>query len=216
LRTRARIRGVHRDGIAIDDDDRLQRFDGAVVAVGPHQVEQAVPALPLFASVLEASRRLDYEPIATAWLGYAERTPLRTSIARLDDAPGQWIVDRPDIVARARPDATRPPLAQLVAVIISASGPHEKLLPAELALACDAQLRRLVSAWPALSWAQTIVEKRATYRCTPGRALPGDPLLHPRIALAGDWVDAEFPATLEAAVRTGVNAAVRLDEARTG
>ena len=139
---------------------------------------------------------------------------MRGSIARLDDAPGQWIIDRPDIVANAAPDGSRPPLAQLVAVVISASGPHETLLPAELAVACDRQLRRLQPRWPALSWAQAIIEKRATYACTPDRPVPPGALLHPRVAVAGDWMDTEFPATIEAAVRTGVNAAIALDEGR--
>ncbi len=71
-------------------------------------------------------------------------------------------------------------------------------------MACDAQLRRLVPRWPPLAWSQTIVEQRATYACTPNRPLPATALPHPRVALAGDWVDAEFPATIEAAVRTGV------------
>ena len=214
LRTRAHVKDVQRDGVTIDEGARIERFDSAVVAVGPHQIDDVLPKQRPFVPTLEAARKLDYEPIATAWLGYADRTPLRGTLARLDDAPGQWVIDRPDIVARAEPDASRPPLAQLVAVVISASGPHEKLLPAELALACDLQLRRLAPAWPSLSWAQTIIEKRATYACSPWRALPPSVLMHQRVALAGDWVDAEFPATIEAAVRTGVNAAITLDEAR--
>ena len=214
LRTRAHVRDVHRDGVTIDEGARIERFDSAIVAVGPHQIDDAMPRHGVFAAAHQASRALDFEPIATVWLGYADRTPMRGSIARLDDAPGQWIIDRPDIVARAAPDGSRPPLAQLVAVVISASGPHESLLPAELAVACDRQLRRLRPGWPALSWAQAIVEKRATYACTPQRPAPPHALIHPRIALAGDWMDTEFPATIEAAVRTGVNAAIMLDEAR--
>ena len=62
---------------------------------------------------------------------------------------------------------------------------------------------------------KTIVEQRATYACTPDRPLPATALPHPRVALAGDWIDAEFPATIEAAVRTGVAAAMALDRAGT-
>ena len=213
MRTRAHVREVHRDGVTIDEGQRIERFDSAIVAVGPHQLDDVLPSQRPFTAALEASRKLAYEPIATVWLGYAHRTPLRGTIARLDDAPGQWVIDRPDIVARAQPDASRPPLAHLVAVVISASGPHDAKLPAALALACDRQLRRLAPTWPALAWSQTIVEQRATYACTPDRATPPGPILHPRVALAGDWIDTEFPATLEAAVRTGVNAAILLDEA---
>jgi hypothetical protein len=164
-----------------------------------------------FAPAVQASRGLAYEPIATAWLGYGSRTPLPSPIARLDDAPGQWVVDRPDVLAKAADDPARPALAQLVAVVISASGPHDALDAGSLAAACDAQLRRLAPQWPPLAWSQAIVERRATYACTPGRPLPLDLAPHPRVALAGDWLDPEFPATLEAAVRTGVAAAFAIE-----
>ena len=52
-----------------------------------------------------------------------------------------------------------------------------------------------------------IVEKRATYACTPDRPRPPAPRLAPGLYLAGDYVDAEYPATLEAAVRSGLAAA---------
>lgn len=211
LRTRAQLVGVDAAGVTIDAGARLERFDSAVIAAAPHQLDETLPALPAFAETLRAARGLQYEPIATVWLGYAKPTKLPASIARLDDRPGQWIVDRSEVLARAGDDASRPALAQLVAVIISASGPHDDLLPAELAVACDAQLRRLVPGWPPLAWSQSIVEQRATYACTPDRPLPATTQPHPRVALAGDWMDAEFPATIEAAVRTGVNAAVALD-----
>ncbi|MDH4180868.1 MAG: FAD-dependent oxidoreductase, partial [Betaproteobacteria bacterium] len=101
----------------------------------------------------------------------------------------------------------RPALAQLVSVVISASGPHDALAAPELGAACDAQLRRLLPGLPPLAWSQAIVERRATYACTPHRARAPSLLPHPRAALAGDWIDAEYPATLEAAVRSGLAAA---------
>jgi hydroxysqualene dehydroxylase len=211
LRTRARIVDVGENAVTIDEGAGSERFDTAVIAVGPHQLDAALPDTPAFAQALDTARRLTYEPIATVWLGYATRTSLPGPIARLDDAPGQWVVDRPEVLSRAREDASRPALAQLVAVVLSASGPHDALAPAELAVACDAQLRRLVPRWPPLAWSQTIVEQRATYACTPNRPLPASTLPHPRVALAGDWVDADFPATIEAAVRTGVAAAMALE-----
>ena len=62
---------------------------------------------------------------------------------------------------------------------------------------------------PACVWSQVIAEKRATYACTPGRVARG---AAPRagLYLCGDYVDAEFPATLEAAVRSGIAAAQAL------
>ena len=210
LGTRASLAEMAGDCVVVHDGAGDQRFDGAVIAVGPHQFEAIASSHGRLAEAVAAVRALTYEPIATVWLGYRDAVPVRGAMARLDDAPGQWIVDRSDVLARAEPNADRGALASLVAVVISAGGPHEALEPAALASACDAQLRRLMAGWPAPAWSQTIVEQRATYACTPDRPRARNAHPHPRVALAGDWLDDEFPATLEAAVRTGVKAAFAL------
>jgi squalene-associated FAD-dependent desaturase len=214
LRTRGRLASCEDDGVWVDVAGARRPFDAALIAVGPHQIDGALPDVPPFADAWRAARGLDFEPIATAWLGYAGRCPLSAPFVRLDDAPGQWLFDRGDILARAAPRPDRPRLATLVSVVVSASGPHDALDAQALARACDAQLRRLVPDWPPLAWSQGIVERRATYACTPTRPRPGTLLPHPRVALAGDWLDAEFPATLEAAVRTGLAAAASLDASK--
>lgn len=211
MRTPARLVAVSDDQVTVALRDGERSFDVAVVAVGPHQIADVLPDHPAFTDVRRDARGLAYEPIATAWLGYAAHHPLAAPILRLDDAPGQWLFDRPDILARAEPDPARPGLAQLVSVVVSASGPHDTLDANALARACDAQLRRLAPDWPPLAFAQAIVERRATYACTPQRPRPAGVLPHPRVAFAGDWLDADFPATLEAAVRTGFAAAEALD-----
>jgi uncharacterized protein with NAD-binding domain and iron-sulfur cluster len=87
-----------------------------------------------------------------------------------------------------------------------------------LAVDIDAQLRRLQPERAACEWFQVIAERRATYACTPGRARPAAARLVDGVYLAGDYVDAEYPATLEAAVRSGLAAAraVVNDMAHTG
>ena len=164
-------------------------------------------AQPPLWKLLEQLATLAYEPIYTVWLGYGEALPLPMKIARLDDAPGQWVIDRPDVLAQAQPDSARPPLQQLLAVILSASGPHEAQDHGILALDVDNQLRRLQPDRPPCAWFQVIAERRATYACTPALARPSDPRLAEGVYLAGDYVDADYPATLEAAVRSGIVAA---------
>jgi squalene-associated FAD-dependent desaturase len=214
LKTRASIAAIADDCVVVTASSQDRRFDGVVIAVGPHQFESVASAHPPLVDAVAAAQALAYEPIATVWLGYGERVLMRSTLARLDDAPGQWIVDRSEVLAKAEPDRDRPPLSSLVAVVISASGPHEAMSPDALAAACDAQLRRLVPGWPPLAWSQTIVEQRATYACTPGRPRPASARPHPRVALAGDWMDEELPATIEGAVRTGVSAAFTLANTR--
>jgi uncharacterized protein with NAD-binding domain and iron-sulfur cluster len=92
-------------------------------------------------------------------------------------------------------------------VVISANGPHDALPQEALAAAVEAQLRRLAPALPPRRWQRVIAERRATYACTPGLARPGTGRLAPGLYVAGDYTDADFPATLEAAVRSGIAAA---------
>jgi uncharacterized protein with NAD-binding domain and iron-sulfur cluster len=57
---------------------------------------------------------------------------------------------------------------------------------------------------------QTIVEKRATFACTPGLVRPRQTITEGLLA-AGDYVDGPYPATLEGAVRSGLQAALLLN-----
>ena len=52
---------------------------------------------------------------------------------------------------------------------------------------------------------QVRVDKRATFRCTPGMSRPPADVA-PGLRAAGDYVDGPYPATLEGAVRSGVAA----------
>jgi squalene-associated FAD-dependent desaturase len=205
LETRARVASAS----TVIAGDRAHEVSATIVAVGPHQLDQAfareyVTARPDVAARIDVLAASKYEPIVTVWLGYPSRIDLPGPISRLDDTPGQWVVDRPD-VASGRAD-----LAQLLAVVVSASGPHMTMTHEALARATDAQLRRLAPALPPCTWSFVVAEKRATYACTPDRPRAGGPRLAPGVYLAGDYVNEEFPATLEAAVRSGVAAAEAL------
>ena len=211
----ARVVQSGHDGVMLAAGASAQPARAVVVAVGPHQLRSAfapemLAAQPALDAFLDQMQTLTYEPIVTIWLGYGAATRLPASIARLDDAPGQWVVDRPDIVARARSGKEAAQVAQVLAVIVSATGPHSELDAGALAHAADAQLRRLQPALPARVWSQVITEKRATYACTPRRVRPAGSRLTHGIYLAGDYVDADFPATLEAAARSGTLAAEAL------
>ncbi len=210
--TQARIARATRNDTTLLVGHAVQTARAVIVAVGPHQLAgaftpEALDARPELHAFLEQMSALAYEPIVTVWLGYANALPLPATLARLDDTPGQWVVDRPDIVANAQSDPGRPPLHQVLAVILSASGPHERLDHDVLAREVDAQLRHLQPQRSPCAWSQVITERRATYACTPHRPRPGQARLAGGVYLAGDYVDADYPATLEAAVRSGIAAA---------
>ena len=210
--TRARIVRTANNDVTLRAGDAICSARAVIVAVGPHQLDdafapEALATRPELREFLAQMSALAYEPIVTIFLGYTSAIPLPATIARLDDAPGQWVVDRPEILANAQNAPDRPALAQLLAVIVSASGPHEHIDHKELARAVDVQLRRLQPARSPCTWSQVFAERRATYACTPRRMVPGQVRLVAGVYLAGDYVDKDYPATLEAAARSGIAAA---------
>jgi len=205
--------GVSASGrVQVDAAGTREGVDAVVLAVGPHQLARALaPALAEERGVYAALRLVErhrYESITTAYLGYrGARLALPGGLVRLDDAPGQWLFARDDILAGAARHAVA--LDQLVAVVISTNGPHDDMPQPDLAAACDAQLRRLRPGLAPLAWSRVIGERRATYACTP--ALPPPPIrLRAGLYLAGDYAYPAFPATLEAAVRSGQAAALAI------
>jgi squalene-associated FAD-dependent desaturase len=207
------IDDISSHGVRVAVGATAAAFDAAVVAVGPHQLARTltpgVAQQPAIDAALAAVGRFAYESITTIYLGYrGTRVDVPAGLVRLDDAPGQWLFERADILRTAGADA--PALDQLCAVVISTSGAHDDLPQVALAQACDAQLRRALPGLPPLAWSQVIAERRATYACTPGVVHP-TARLAPRLHLAGDYVYPHFPATLEAAVRSGENAAAALE-----
>jgi len=173
----------------VRDIETLRREHAAViVAVGPHQLEAIAPGL---------APRYAYQPIFTCYLQYPERVQLPLPMLGLDAGLVQWVFDRGALLGeRGR-----------LACVISAEGEHQRMSHAALAAACARELAQALPALPAPRWSRVIAEKRATVECAPGRARIGPETPWPDVLLAGDYVDPEYPPTLEAAARSGVRAA---------
>ena len=56
---------------------------------------------------------------------------------------------------------------------------------------------------------QTVTDKRATFACTPALRRPGQ-VVAPGLLACGDYIAGPYPATLEGAVQSGVEAACAL------
>ncbi len=202
IRVGATVAAVSSDdgGVAITTGYAPERFAAAVVAVGPHQLARlfAPPSITdAAARALSLISAFAYEPITTVYLNYPRSLELALPMLKLDGAPGQWVFDRGALDGPAG----------LASVVISTEGAHPRIAHAVLAQAVDAQLRRVWPQLPAPLWTQVIAERRATYACTAGLQHPAATAIGPHLYLAGDYTDAELPATLEAATRSGVAAA---------
>lgn len=97
--------------------------------------------------------------------------------------------------------------AGLIAAVISASGTHEELSGDALAAKVAAEIAVVTGRNELPHWNRVITEKRATWSCRPGVLRPSMRTPLSGLLLAGDYLDGEYPGTLEAAARNGVAAA---------
>ncbi len=177
LRMGTRVRQLAADENGIAIDG--EHFAAAILATAPQHATQLWPALQL---------AYGYEPIATVYLQFAATTSQPFPLRNLLGHHGQWVVDRGD---------------GLLACVLSGHGEWEKLSDADLAAELESELGYAEKA----VWYQVVREKRATFSAQPGLHRPGCVTSQPGLFLAGDYTWADYPATLEGAVRSGLRAA---------
>ena len=173
-------------------------FDCVVLAASA--VEAARLAAPVDPDWSARAAALRYEPIITV---YAQSAGTRLSEPMLllhadAERPAQFVFDRGQLGGPTG----------LLAFVISGAGPWvergvadtQRAVLAQAAAALQGPLRT------PLAIVRTILEKRATFRCTPALARPRCRIA-PGLYAAGDYVAGPYPATLEGSVRSAVTAA---------
>ena len=166
----------------------LERFDAVIVAVGPHQLKNLLP---------ELSFDYAYQPIYTCYLQYEASVKLPFPMLGLASGLVQWAFDRGALLGEHG----------RLACVISAQGEHQQMALDELCERCHRELAQAIPGLGTPLWSRAVAEKRATIACTPNVRKPQTETPDPRVFLAGDYTDPDYPPTLEAAVRSGVRAA---------
>jgi predicted NAD/FAD-dependent oxidoreductase len=181
-----------------------QVFDALICAISPHRLAdltllQADGAVyPAWLTCQTGVKNLTYQPIYTVYLQYPKDFHLSAPMLGLFNGLGQWVFDRGQFAQQAG----------LLAVVVSAEGAHQALSHAELVQSIALQLTQALGfTLPTLLCWQVIAEKRATFTCTPTLQRPTCDIGLAAFALAGDYVASDYPATLEGAVRSGLQAA---------
>lgn len=192
------------DAWTVEANGARHHFRHVVCAAPPQRAAELLDALPAMQATSERIRALRYEPIYTVYLQYPAATRLPTPMLGLAQGMGQWVFDRGQLGGPAG----------LLAVVISAGGPHEALDHDTLANTVDLQLRTTLGLGSAPSWHQVIAEKRATFACTPSLRRPSWRTALRGLCLAGDYVDGDYPGTIEGAVRSGVQCARHILESQ--
>ncbi|MGV3726736.1 hydroxysqualene dehydroxylase HpnE [Hydrogenophaga sp.] len=182
------------------------------------QVIWATAASPAEKAIRQAADACDEatEPTLKAWAKTVRALPFTAITTVYAWAPGARLPS-PMLALRAEPDATEAPaqfvfdrgqlhphdvaMQGLMAFVVSASTDDRDELQARVLAQARQQL-----GLSQLQAVQTVVEKRATFACTPGLVRPAQAIA-PGLWAAGDYVDGPYPATLEGAVRSGLAAA---------
>jgi hydroxysqualene dehydroxylase len=172
---------------------RAVRCSHLIIAVGPHQLEKLAGHIPQLTPQLDMLRQFDYQPIHSVFLQYPAEVKLPEPMIGMLDSLIQWVFDRGQLCGQPG----------MLGVVISASGHHQSLTREELAQRVHEQLAQRFSL-PQPHWSQVIAEKRATFTAKPQLERPANETLVPGLYLAGDYTASPYPATLEAAVRSGL------------
>jgi squalene-associated FAD-dependent desaturase len=181
-----------------------ERFAAAVLAVPAHQVPALIgePEAKGLGPLVAQCAQLRWQPITTVYLDFGPALRLKAPMLALSESIefghfGQWVFDKGQL---GGPQG-------LLAVVISAQGPHQDLGQDALGRAVAEQLRIQLGLSQTASAMRVISEKRATFACLPGLSRPKQRTAAARLVLAGDHTESPYPATLETAIASGRTAA---------
>ena len=197
IRLSSRVDAI-RPGLGIGDE----HFDRIILATAP---QNAAPILAIQTETAAIAALLDtyaYEPIGTVYVGYPPETRLPCPMLGLDspigEPLGQWAFDRGTLSGDRG----------VIGFVLSARGAWDERDNDSLATALHGELEQALGRkLPRALWHQVIRERRATFSCRPKLPRPAAQTPIHGLWLAGDYACAEYPATLEGAVRSGVAAA---------
>ncbi len=148
---------------------------------------------------LAAAKALEYEAITTVYGTSKKRLRFpMLALRSTESRPAQYVFDRQILIGTER----------MISFVVSAS----KGTNAEIESQVNAQAAEQLEMRD-FEVVKTVTEKRATFACTAGMIRPSQ-LIAPRVLACGDYVEGPYPATLEGALRSGVQAARALARAQ--
>lgn len=205
--------GTDESTVALTLRDGVKNYDAAVLAVPAHQIASLLAPFrdDSWTGLLSACAGFTWQPITTIYLVYDRPVTLPAAMMALIEHPereafGQWLFARGSLGGPA----------DTVAVVISAEGRHRDIEQKALVALIDRQLRNQVGIKASLVASRCVTEKRATFAAVPGLVRPPNHTPSPRITLAGDYTESDYPATLEGALRSGRIAAEQLGRSLSG
>jgi squalene-associated FAD-dependent desaturase len=196
LITNKRIRSIKPSKNGFEVSTRLEtvEFSHVIIATAAKKLKELTVDLPKLDLVTSQTEQYEDQPIYTIYLQYPSHITLAQPMQGLVDATSQWVFDRGQLCGQYG----------LMAVVISAQGKHQKLTQEMLALKVAQELHHVFPHLPKPLWHKVIAEKRATFSCSVNLPRPANVTPYQHLYLAGDYTYADYPATIEGAVRSGL------------
>jgi squalene-associated FAD-dependent desaturase len=201
VQLRQRGEAIHINGDQLDavtvSGKRIPCRD-AIIATAPRAAGRLLGDHTALTTIKGQIATLGSQPITTVYLQYPATLRLEEPMLGMSKTLSQWIFDRHHC---GQPG--------LIAVVISAEGGHETWDNDRLTSHVLQELTTQFPHWPQPLESLVIHEKHATFECSVGikDKRPGNPTPVKGLWLAGDYTDTGYPATLEGAVRSGVECA---------
>ena len=180
-------------------------FDHVVLATTANEAARLMT--PFNSKWSAQAHQIEYEAIATVYIQAPTNLQLPHPMMALvsnNQAPAQFVFDRGLICQQAGTPG-------LLAFVASAFRESKISLEAQVMQQAQDLLKTLGHSpkdIDRLQVRQTVVEKRATFACTPHlQRPPANP--HPHLSVCGDYIEGPYPATLEGAVMSGIQAILR-------
>lgn len=185
-------------------------FDRVVVATTASEAARLIE--PFNATWSAQTQQIEYEAIATVYIQAPEHVQLPHPMMALisnKQAPAQFVFDRGLICQQAN----TPGLLAFVASAVRESKPVLEDQVMQQAKDLLKTLGYVEHDSGQLQLIQTVVEKRATFACTPHLKRPSAKP-YPSMSVCGDYIEGPYPATLEGAVMSGIQAIQALKKSR--
>jgi squalene-associated FAD-dependent desaturase len=169
-----------------------------ILATAPRAACRLLAGHPPLIALQRQISDLGSQPITTLYLQYPPGHRLEEPMVGMSGTLGQWLFDRH---LCGQPG--------LIAVVISAEGEHDGWDHERLTRQLLGELARQFPHWPPPLSSRVIREQHATFECRVGveARRPANVTPVGGLWLAGDYTDTGLPATLEGAVRSGVQCA---------
>ena len=181
------------EGYILTHNTHSEHFSHVIIACGPHQLKNLTALLPQISSIADYYH---YRPITTVYLQFSPQTRLPKAMIGSINSLTQWIFDRGQICGQAG----------LIAVVISAHSPFTDS-QANLTEKITVELQQLFPQLGQPLWHKVITEKRATFSCDVMLKRPSNQTAYHHLLIAGDYTAGDYPATIEGAIRSGIQAA---------